>query len=609
MKRSRALVGVLAVLLATVASASVAAARAVYEPQITNSADASPGEYPYMVSLQSHGFHFCGGSVIAPEWVLTAAHCVDGDDIDVYIGAVDLDGDGERIAVDGRIVHPDYVDATRGDDVALLHLSEPTEAPPVRLVAADELDLEAAGTPVTLTGWGYADADRTVAPTILREASMPVIDDAECAQVLAAWDGASGDDYDPVSMLCAGSPNTADGDLGTDACQGDSGGPLVATDSGERVQVGIVSWGPTCGQTPSAYARVSTYLGFIEAAMAGGAGDPEPDQVPDVVLGNTSRVAGANRYATAAALAADRFEPGVDIAFVVTGGAFADALAAAPAAANRGAPVLLTNRDAVPQETRTALESLTPSEIVVVGGTGAVSDAVFAELDALAIGGARRIAGRDRYETAAALVADGFAGLDDAFVVLASGESFADALGGAAYAASPAPSPLLLTAPGALPDATAAALREIGASFVLVLGGTAAVSGAVLAELDAMGISAERVAGANRYETSALLLGRFGGADEVVAATGASFPDGLVAGALGLPLALLPPGAGVPDATAEAIQALGASSMLVLGGTGAVSEGQALSLDELVGGRGRTPRPATGRVVRALSPRSAPAPG
>lgn len=584
MNPSRTLTAIVVALLVSVAFPSVADARTSFEPQITNSADASVGEYPYMVSLQADGFHFCGGSVIDPEWVLTAAHCIDGSDMDVYVGSIDLEGDGDRIAVAEQIVHPDYVDPTRGDDVALLHLAAPTDAPPVRLIAADELDLEAAGTSVTLSGWGYADADRTVSPTILQEASMPVIDDIECAAILDEWDGSSGDDYDAVSMLCAGSPNAADGDMGTDACQGDSGGPLVATRDGARVQVGIVSWGPTCGQTPSAYARVSTYLDFIEATMAGETVAPEPAPAPDGTLDNTVRVAGASRFATAAALATDRFEPGVGTAFVVTGGAFADALAAAPVAANLGGPVLLTTRDAVPQETLTALESLTPTEIVVVGGTGAVSDAVLAELDGLAASGARRIAGANRYETAAALVADGFPGIEDAFVVLASGESFADALGGAAYAASPTPTPLLLTAPGALPDATIGSLQEVGAAFVLVLGGTAAVSDEVLAELEAMGIAAERVAGENRYETSALLLDRFGGADEVIAATGASFPDGLVAGALGLPLVLLPPGSDIPQGSADAIERIGASSATVLGGTGAVSDVQAFALDELVGG-------------------------
>jgi secreted trypsin-like serine protease len=574
------MLGVAAALLAPLVLPAPAGAQTTYTPQITNSQDASPGEYPYMVSLQADGFgHFCGGSVIAPEWVLTAAHCIDGTDIEVYIGSVDLEGDGERIAVTEQIVHPDYVDVAQGDDVALLRLATPTDAPPVALVDSSTTGLEAAGTEVVLTGWGYSDADRTESPTILQEASMPVIGDAECTQMLDDWDG-SGGAYDAVSMMCAGDPDTTDGDMGTDACQGDSGGPLVGTEGGERIQVGIVSWGPTCGQTPSAYTRVSTYLDFISESM-GGAIDPDPN---DGVLDNTARLAGTTRYATAAELATDRFEPGVAAAFVVTGLSYPDALAAAPAAAEMGAPVLLTEPGVLSSETAAALDQLDPQEIIVVGGTGAVSDGVLTQLAGFTDGEVRRIAGTNRYETAVLLSQEAFPdGLGGALpVFIASGETFADALSAAAAAATSPAVPLLLVQSNALPDVTAAEIERLNPRDAAVFGGTGAISDAVIA---ATGLAAERIAGSTRYETSAAIVEQFftGSQLEVIAATGTNFPDGLVAGALGLPLILVPPG-DIPASTANAIEDVGSDSLLVLGGTGAISDAQALELDELVGG-------------------------
>jgi secreted trypsin-like serine protease len=575
------MLGVAAALLAPLVVPVPAGAQTAYSPQITNSQDASPGEYPYMVSLQADGFgHFCGGSVIDPEWVLTAAHCIDGGDIEVYIGSVDLEGDGERIAVTEQIVHPDYVDVSQGDDVALLRLATPTDAPPITLVDNSTVGLEDAGTEVVLTGWGYSTADRSESPTILQEASMPVIGDAECTQMLDDWDG-SGAAYDAVSMMCAGEPNTADGDMGTDACQGDSGGPLVGTEGGERIQVGIVSWGPTCGQTPSAYTRVSTYLGFIAESM-GVPVDPGPD---DGVLDNTTRLAGTTRYATAADLATDRFAPGGAV-FVVTGLSYPDALAAAPAAAGVGAPVLLTTRDSLPDETADALTQLEPSTIFVVGGTGAVSDAVLAQLGGFASGDTVRIAGVNRYETAALLSSIAFSdGLGGGLpVFLASGETFADALSAAATAAAE-PVPLLLTSRGSLPQETIAELDRLQPSSVVIFGGIGAVSADVESQLVGLGWDTDRIAGATRYDTSADIVERFfsGTELEVIAATGTNFPDGLVAGALGLPLILVPQGE-IPATTSAAIESVSSDSLLVLGGTGAISDAQALDLDELVGG-------------------------
>lgn len=554
------------------------ATTATAQPKITNGRDAPPGEYPYMASLQAPGFgHFCGGSVVDAEWVLTAAHCADGSRIEVVVGTADLASGGDRIEVDRQIVHPEYDDRTsHAHDIALLHLATPTTVEPLDL--AETAAFEAAGTAVTVTGWGSTSPDdpddpgddQGEQPTVLQEATFPILDEPTCHAELDVYG------YDEGLMLCAGAPDP-EGTDGVDACWGDSGGPLVTETGDRRLQVGIVSFGPGCAYHPSAYTQVSAHAGFVAEVLAAADGQ----------LDRTVRIAGPTRAATAAELATTYFDPGVAAAFVVTGAAFPDALAAASTAAVLGGPVLLAERDALPAETTDALRALAPQRIVVVGGTGAVSDAVAAELAGHTSGEVSRVAGANRYETAAALSMGAFPdgpGPADA-VVLASGESFADALSGAAAAAAEPSSPLLLTGRDTLPDATRSEIVRLAPAGVYVLGGTGAVSDAVVAQLTDLGVEVVRVAGADRYETSAAIVETiFEESEVVLAATGAAFPDGLVAGALGLPQILVPPDGSVPVATERAITGLGATSLVVLGGTGAISHAQALALDELVGG-------------------------
>ncbi|HMJ81448.1 MAG TPA: cell wall-binding repeat-containing protein, partial [Candidatus Dormibacteraeota bacterium] len=195
----------------------------------------------------------------------------------------------------------------------------------------------------------------------------------------------------------------------------------------------------------------------------------------------STRLAGPDRYATAAAISAATFAPGVSIAYVASGTTFPDALAGAPAAAHEGGPVLLVTRDSVPAPTSTELARLRPGRIVVLGGPGAVSDTVRGALAAFTDGGVSRLSGADRYETAAAISKDAFApGVPVAFV--ATGTTFPDALAGAAVAGHVG-GPVLLTQPTALPPATRAALVRLAPGQIVVLGGTASVSDAVLATL------------------------------------------------------------------------------------------------------------------------------
>jgi putative cell wall-binding protein len=188
------------------------------------------------------------------------------------------------------------------------------------------------------------------------------------------------------------------------------------------------------------------------------------------------RIAGANRYATAAAAArtaAERWGETVDAVLVASGVDFPDALAAAPLAAARRAPLLLTDPQAVPGETAAALDELAPSEVTVVGGPAAVSDATAARLPATG-----RLGGANRYATAALLAGEAVAsGADPDDVLVAAGRQFPDALAAGPVAAARG-GVLLLSERDALPAETAAAVRSRAQTltWLRVAGGPAALT-------------------------------------------------------------------------------------------------------------------------------------
>lgn len=231
------------------------------EPRIVGGTEVDPpGKYPFMVALVHSGGdayrdQFCGGSLIGPEWVLTAAHCAIGEiAVDLVIGRHNLDsGQGERIASASIIIHPSYDPDTSRNDIALIRLSTPSAYAPV--VLPGDTALEAAGTLLTVIGWG--DTHSTPQwPQRLREAQVPVVGAAACREAYR------GETEPPTAVdMCAG--NLAFG--GVDSCQGDSGGPLFGSTPAGFVQVGIVSRGTGCALAgyPGIYARVYPFTAWI----------------------------------------------------------------------------------------------------------------------------------------------------------------------------------------------------------------------------------------------------------------------------------------------------------------------------------------------------------
>lgn len=307
-----------------------------------------------------------------------------------------------------------------------------------------------------------------------------------------------------------------------------------------------------------------------------------------------ARMAGADRYATAAAVAKAAFPAGASVAVVATGVSFPDALAADYLAGQVGGPVLLTQPSVLPAVTAAELTTLGVSTVYLVGGTGAVSAQVATAIGALhAPSGASltvvRIAGADRYATAAA-VAEAVSPAQVGSIggartaLLATGTGFADALAGSAAAAG-ARLPLLLTSPTGLSAALLPTLQFLGVTSVVILGGAGAVSSSVATTLTAAGVSVSRLGGADRVATATLVasweltaLG-FTGTD-VAVARGDNAGSGVDALALGVlagldqePLLLTASPTSLGAALGTWLAAdTGLVGGTVAGGTGAISD-------------------------------------
>lgn len=321
----------------------------------------------------------------------------------------------------------------------------------------------------------------------------------------------------------------------------------------------------------------SVFMGAVLMTALSGTGLPAAaeDAAPVAAAASTvqrtaeQRIGGADRYGTAANLS--RWLPVGDghRVVVATGEAFPDALSVGPLAAREQSRLLLTPGASLPEAAVQELQRVVPQEFLIVGGPGAVSEAVASQLSAIAP--VARLGGADRYETAALLAG----GVTSQHVVIASGEVFADAVPAGALAAKLG-APLLLSRQSALPPSTAQALRDLAPTTVTILGGPGAISEVVRREIElASGATTVRIGGADRYETAALVARTyFADADTVLLASGVVFPDGLsgtpLAHAYGAPI-LLSTGTCASTHTTGALATLAPAHKIYLGGPSAVT--------------------------------------
>ena len=243
--------------IACAAACAVLGTAASPSSAIVGGTNAPAGKYTSVAEI-TFGFSFlCTGTLIAPNYVLTAGHCgsVTGAAvgspagwpaaaIDVRIGS-NKSGQGELVPVSQVIVHPNYL-ANIGYDITLLKLSRNSVNAPSKV--ANDASLWSAGTLEKIVGWG-ATSEGGSTPSTLQEAQVPITTDAACSNAYS--------DFDAQTMVCAGYPQG-----GVDTCQGDSGGPMFGTAATGLKVVGATSWGEGCARPnkPGVYARVADTL-------------------------------------------------------------------------------------------------------------------------------------------------------------------------------------------------------------------------------------------------------------------------------------------------------------------------------------------------------------
>lgn len=229
--------------------------------RIVGGTTAPAGAWPSFAQLtvrMGGSYNLCGGSLITPTVVLTAAHCVNGATVassNARIGTTTINT-GTPIAWSRAAMHPNFDPVTLDYDIALVELASASAAPRMPLIPPVAEPLLVPNTMLKVAGFGLTSTGGSISSTLL-EVSLPLVADATCS---SAYVGAGYTGYTTTNMLCAGTSST-------DSCNGDSGGSLTLGVQGVAYSMGLVSWGPNSGCAvpglPGVYTRVSAFRSWV----------------------------------------------------------------------------------------------------------------------------------------------------------------------------------------------------------------------------------------------------------------------------------------------------------------------------------------------------------
>lgn len=250
------------------------------------------GGYDEDGDKKNDAFNVCTGTVIAPRWIVTAAHCAFDPDDKPIRSMVTLTGvsdttahGGESIAADRLVVDPDWDPDTAAGDMLLIHLKSPSSRPAMQVAEPGGNYASKPDVP-NAAGWGDVDEDSTVETDVLQEAYLELRDAQTCAAFTS--------DFDPATQTCAGTPDKAG------VCHGDSGGPLIVWDkaTGAPVLWGVTSYGPQpelgmkpCQlDAPAVFSWLPGFAGFVKQAFESDAPAAGIAPAPDTTAPVLSRV-------------------------------------------------------------------------------------------------------------------------------------------------------------------------------------------------------------------------------------------------------------------------------------------------------------------------------